>query len=100
MCLCAFAPFSHIIFPYHGLLRQHDLHSDEETPVALRADGVAGLAVGRVAVGEDVAGVKNIIHGQIHYGKIPLDGHDLTGRKTQVVNRRRAVGEEGLHYWD
>ena len=72
------------------------MHSDEETPIALRTNGVAGLAVGRVAVGEDIAGVKNIVHGQIDYGKIPLDGHDLTGRKAQVVDRRRAVGEEGF----
>ena len=83
-----------IVFLHFGLLRKHNLHADKKAAVTLRAYCVTGLAVGRVAVGKYIAGVKDIIDRGVENDQVALDALQLTGLNTHIMYRRRAVFQE------
>jgi len=83
-----------IVFLHFGPLRKHDLHAHKKAAVTLRANRVARLAVGRVAVGEYIAGVKDIIDRDVEYHQVAFNALQFAGLNAYIMYRRRTVFQE------
>lgn len=83
-----------IVFLHFGLLGKHYLHPYEKTAVTLRAHGVARLAVGCVAVGEYIAGVKDIIDRRVEYHQVAFNALQFASLNAHIMHGGRAVFQE------
>ena len=79
---------------YFGPPRKHDLHAYEKAAVTLRAHSVARLAIGRVAIGKYIAGVKDIIDRRVEDHQVAFNAMQFAGLNAHIMHRWRAVFQE------